>query len=166
MYSIDFSFIFQIILYFSPCQNKPKAVNSLCRVPTGTTRPSGFTDARHKELIIYNMTISQKEITQSLLSYLKSKKSVSTFTDDYYYHLQSLGYSEIEIEQIIPILNQAGYICYLGNDQYWIQMTDKGEKFYTTKGHLKRYTTKEKLEIAGAIAGIIGTLIALVSILC
>lgn len=84
----------------------------------------------------------------------------------YFSHLQSLGYSEIEIEQIIPILNQAGYICYLGNDQYWIQMTDKGEKFYTTKGHLKRYTTKEKLEIAGAIAGIIGTLIALVSILC
>lgn len=166
MYSIDFSFIFQIILYFSPCQNKPKAINSLCRAsvkPDGRVVPVG---TRHKELIIYNMTISQKEITQSLLSYLKSKKSVSTFTDDYYYHLQSLGYSEIEIEQIIPILNQAGYICYLGNDQYWIQMTDKGEKFYTTKGHLKRYTTKEKLEIAGAIAGIIGTLIALVSILC
>jgi hypothetical protein len=156
MYSIDFSFIFQIILYFSPCQNKPKAVNSLCRAsvkPDGRVVPVG---TRHKELII----------TQSLLSYLKSKKSVSTFTDDYYYHLQSLGYSEIEIEQIIPILIQAGYICYLGNDQYWIQMTDKGEKFYTTKGHLKRYTKKEKLEIAGAIAGIIGTLIALVSILC
>lgn len=71
MYSIDFSFIFQIILYFSPCQNKPKAVNSLCRAsvkPDGRVVPVG---TRHKELIIYNMTISQKEITQSLLSYLK-----------------------------------------------------------------------------------------------
>ena len=112
------------------------------------------------------MTEEQGKIAISLLSYLASKDSESTFTDDYYYYLKNKGYREIEIEQTISVLIKEDYICYLGNDNYWIMITERGKNYCSPKNKQPKYTTKDKIEIIGAIAGIIGTLIAIISVLC
>lgn len=111
------------------------------------------------------MNARQESIARILLTYLLNKKTEATFTDDYYLYLQSKGISDIEIEQIITHLIHNGYINYLGKDQYWIQLTSSG-KTYCLRRKTKKYNLKETIELIAALAGIIGTLIAIISWLC
>lgn len=107
----------------------------------------------------------QNTISLSLLAYLTAKGG-STFTDDYYHHLKSEGYSAFDIGMTVERLINSGEIIYLGNDKYWIQITPRGRKFVENKGKDKKYSRKEIIDITAAIVGIIGVLIALLSWLC
>lgn len=112
------------------------------------------------------MTDRQKELALTLLSYLQTKENESTFTDDYYNYLKTVGYSELAIEQIVSTLALEEYINYLGKDRYWIQITGKGSTFVKHKGKTGNYDLKKTLEIIVAIVGIIGGALAIISKLC
>lgn len=105
------------------------------------------------------MTDNQKEIALTPLSYLQIKEEQSTFTDDYYYCLKSKRFTEFEIENLIEALIQEEYISYLGKDQYWIQLTSKGDLFVKNKGKDSlRINWKLIIEITVAILGLIAAL--------
>lgn len=102
----------------------------------------------------------QKTIALSLLVYLTTKDG-STFTDDYYHHLKTQGYSAFDIEMTVERLINSGEIIYLGNDKYWIQITTKGENLIAPQKSIQPYNWKKALEVIAYITGIISALIAI-----
>lgn len=102
-----------------------------------------------------------------LLQYLSEKNDWSTYTDDYSAFLKQYGIEWEHTEFMLYHMEQEGLIVFLGKDRYWIQMTEKGNKYLARKG--KDVTTRDiiikVLKVTGSIIGIIGTILTIIELL-